>query len=416
MQRITPDRSIFILTIGLCLLIGWVFWLPAAKTAYFFRYEPNYPNPDFVAYYIAGQAFDKGYNPYLDNHAADASLFDVRPDGFSRFIYPPTFMPLYSLFGKLPYKYARAIWAGLNLAVLGGAFSTLVLRSKKGTRLPFFIFGAVLLLTSQPLLFHIQQGQIDMLMAGLGIFAYAAYERKHKFLSAFLLALAVFAKLSPVILLATFIFFHRDLEYLLKFCLVSAGIFVVSLLVVPFNLYSDFVTLILPVISSGRGFFVNQSLIRLVAYAGALPGAISLAGFGSFTLFAWWQGTKARKSSMEPGSFIFPTEQLRDIIFLMNILVMLLFSGVAWHMAFVWLIIPASKVLGNIYHSARIWFLAVFLVACILVNSTVDEPLYLQSLNMIGGSLMLISLLFLVLFPRIGLLTPKRQENVSNNP
>jgi hypothetical protein len=416
MQRITPDRSILILSIGLCLLIGWVFWLPAAQTAYFFRYEPNYPNPDFVAYYVAGQAFDKGYNPYLDNHAADPTLFDVRPDGFSRFIYPPTLLPFYSILGKLSYKYARAIWAGLNLLMIVAAYLTLIFQSKKEDRLPFFIIGASLLLTSQPLIFHIQQGQVDMFVAGLGLFAYAAYQRKRKLLSAILLAIAVFTKLSPVILLATFIFYNRDLEYLLKFCLVFAGIFALSLIVVPFNLYSDFVTLVLPVISSGRGFFVNQSLIRLVASGDLAPKILSLVGFGGFTLFAWWRGSKAHKAADNFYPSMLAPDKWMGAIFLMNVLIMLLFSGVAWHMAFVWVIIPAALVLSRFYRSSHTWWISIFLIACILVNSTVDEPLYLQSLNMIGGSLMLVTLFILILFPKISLKKSETLENVSYNP
>lgn len=388
------NLSPIILFLTLCLLVLWVYWLPAASKAYFFRYEPNVPNPDFAAYYVAGQALDKGYNPYLDNHEADPALFDVRQGGFSRFIYPPTMVPFYSLLGRLPYKYARAVWLFLNLGIFATGFLALFLRVERRLRFPFFAFAALLALTSQPLLFHIQQGQVDLLTAGLGMIAWGTYQARHKTLSALALALAVLTKVSPVVLLAALVLFYGDWKFLLRFGILCAVLLGLSLLVVPFQYYLDFINLILPIISSGRGYFVNQSLIRLVAYAGLLPKILSAVGFCGMALLAWLAG---RKPAAEQPVWLAP------LVFLINILVMLLFSGVAWHMAYVWLIFPSALLLIRVYDQARPWFLSGLGLALILINSTVDEAWYLHSTNLAGGCILLGLGLLLLCAPRLAL-------------
>jgi len=402
----TKNRRYLLLIILLCLLVGWIFWFPAARAGYFFRYGEDYPNPDFVAYYVAGQALSRGYNPYLDNHEADPDLFDVRPGGFSRFIYPPTLVPFYSLLGKLPYKYARAVWFLVNLGVLGGALFAFIRQAQEKDRLPLLAAGSLLLLTSQPLLFHIQQGQVDMLVAGTALLAWTARNRGWKNLSALLLALAFFAKVNPIVLLAAFVLYFNDWGYLLRFGAACCVIFAISLAVVPFQLYLDFFNLVLPYISSGRGFFVNQSLIRLVAYQPVVPQLLSLSGFAACAVFGWVTGLRQRKAAL-------PRPEMADLVLFANILAMLLFSGVAWHMAYVWVIIPAARLLAHLHKRSGFVFLGLYGLACILMNSTVDEPLYLQSTNLIGGSLMLVLLAALAFAPRFFGIQPQDDERSS---
>jgi len=330
----------------------------------------------------------------------------VRPGGFSRFIYPPTLVPFYSLLGKLPYKYARAVWFLVNLGVLGGALFAFIRQAQEKDRLPLLAAGSLLLLTSQPLLFHIQQGQVDMLVAGTALLAWTARNRGWKNLSALLLALAFFAKVNPIVLLAAFVLYFNDWGYLLRFGAACCVIFAISLAVVPFQLYLDFFNLVLPYISSGRGFFVNQSLIRLVAYQPVVPQLLSLSGFAACAVFAWVTGLRQRKAAL-------PRPEMADLVLFANILAMLLFSGVAWHMAYVWVIIPAARLLAHLHKRSGFVFLGLYGLACILMNSTVDEPLYLQSTNLIGGSLMLVLLAALAFAPRFFGIQPQDDERSS---
>jgi hypothetical protein len=51
-------------------------------------------NIDFHAYYSAGKAFLNGKDPFNN----------------TRFVYPPTFIPFYSLIARLAYNKARIAW------------------------------------------------------------------------------------------------------------------------------------------------------------------------------------------------------------------------------------------------------------------------------------------------------------------
>jgi hypothetical protein len=378
---------------GLCLLVGCVYWLPALWAGYNARIDLDFPNADYHSYYVAGKAYFLGVNPYLDNRFKYPELNNPRINGFSGYIYPPTALPMYELLGLLSYKYARAIWACLNLGVLLLTFITMLSLAKREDRLPLFLAGSILILTSSPLIGHIQQGQVDMIPASMGMLSYLAYRSQKKILSIVLLNLAVFIKLNPIVLLATFVLFHRDLKYLLWFGFFFLIFFTASLLYIPFGYYSDFVTKVLPIITQSRGYFSNQSLIQLSAYKGSEPLQISAAGFLIFSGFAWLTGQYYKR---HPHPMI-EEKFLSDVVFLMNVLALLLFSGLAWTMAYVWVILPASQVLVALWRMGKPWYFGLVSVAMILVNSKPQwEPVILQRLNMDGG-LMLLGLLMIMM-------------------
>jgi len=143
-----------------------------------------------------------------------------------------------------------------------------------------------------------------------------------------------------------------------------------------------------------------------VAYQPVVPQLLSLSGFAACAVFAWVTGLRQRKAAL-------PRPEMADLVLFANILAMLLFSGVAWHMAYVWVIIPAARLLAHLHKRSGFVFLGLYGLACILMNSTVDEPLYLQSTNLIGGSLMLVLLAALAFAPRFFGIQPQDDERSS---
>ena len=96
----TPkNRILGVVSLILILTVGWNYWLPLAED--FFNLQtkpPSPPNVDFLAYYIAGARFERGDNPY----------YWVMPDPegivLSDYLYPPTMLPLYTLFSNMEYE------------------------------------------------------------------------------------------------------------------------------------------------------------------------------------------------------------------------------------------------------------------------------------------------------------------------
>lgn len=103
---------------GALLLLG-NFWLHETNDVVFGRDVPS----DFRAYYLAGESFDRGLNPYLDHSAAHPDLARARGwnPGYSTFLYPPTLLPVYALFNRVDVQTAGWMWTALSLLLLASA-------------------------------------------------------------------------------------------------------------------------------------------------------------------------------------------------------------------------------------------------------------------------------------------------------
>ncbi len=389
----------WIARLALCALVGWVYFFPPALDLFLKKSALGYPSPDFYAYFIAGKAYNLGVDPYLDHHVDLPVLNNPRIEGFSGFIYPPTVLPFYGLLARLSYNAARAVWALLNLGALLAVLGVLLARAKPAERPRLFMTGALLTLTSYPVLTHLGQGQVDLLVCSLSVLAYLQYRSARQWSSALLLSLAILIKFNPIVLLAALVLYTWDYKYLLRFGLVFALVVAASLLFFPPGYYLTFIKDILPDISQGRAYYTNQSLIRLVAYQAPWPSLVAGGGFALFSAFCLYAGWRRRRA---PNAL--PAAPLaQDAIFLMNILALLLFSGHSWTMAYVWLILPLAELLPRLWQQARPWFFALAALAVILVSSPVSEAFLLNSLNLLGGSLLLLLLLLLLLAPRLAL-------------
>lgn len=376
-------RSLQLLAAVVLAAVVWNYWLPAAED--FYNKVTNQglpPNIDFLAYYTAGQRFNGGSNPYYYGEDVPGSAL------ISEYIYPPTFLPLYGALARLPYNTARGVWLALYFAAYLAAFALLAGALPRLRRGVFILLGAALTSASYPLLFHIRNGQADMLVIALVLAGYALSRRGQRFLPALLLALAVLLKVSPLFLLITYVLYQRNWRFGAYTLLITTALGLLSLLVVPASYYRDYLVYILPVVSSGTGSYLNQSLLKYLAGSPPLAQAVSAGGLLLFALFAAWLG---RKAPAQPASFT------ALAVFTLNLLVILIFQGKAWSMAYVWTILPAALVLTHLLEGRfPRWVLPAAGLGALLLVSKVYGYRPLDSLNLFGALLMSALLLALI--------------------
>jgi glycosyl transferase family 87 len=387
------NRAVGIGWIVLTALIAWNLWLPEAYR-YFNAVETDLlgrtPNPDFRAYYIAGAAFDAGWDPYASHAAHELAPADRRLGVFSRFIYPPTFLPLYARLSRLDFGVARCVWGGIGALAYLMSFALLLWNGRADQRPRLLILGTILSLISHSLLFHIRQGQIDIIVFSVALLSFLVYRGGHRFASAFLLSCAVLAKLNPIALLATFVAYYRDRAYAVYFAICLAAVTGLSLFVVPFPLYREYARVIVPSVAGVSTHFVNQSLLRPAQQAGLASMVISALGTLGFAAWAWMlggsRGAAARQSVVCEA---LDEDTSAHAVYLMNTLVLLLFSPISWAMAYVWVILPAAKFLAGLPRRASGSFLAAIGLAIYLLNAKLYAWPVLGSLNLLGGLLLL---------------------------
>lgn len=392
----TNRHWIIVLTLTLAVVISWNYWLPIAEDFYNLvtpadeNRQYALRNVDFFAYFNAGVRFEDGANPYFYG--------DQELRSFSDYIYPPTLLPLYGLISHLEYDHARLLWLGLYFTAYALCFAILLFATQKEIRSIFFTCGMVLTSASFPLLMHIHNGQSDVLVVSMVLIGYIAYIKGFKAGSAFLFALATLTKVSPVLFLIYFVIFLKDYRFLLLYCLWVVGMALVSLLAVPFGLYRDYLFHVLPEIGKGTANWLNQSIVKFVPVSrGGLAQAISLAGFVLFGLFAWWLSKHYPSRQCLPGKTLGDKQNISESVFMLNILIILVFSGKVWSMAYVWIILPAALLVTRLVESRpRTWYLILNCVAIFLLVSKVYGYPILNSLNL-WGSLILSALLIISL-------------------
>ena len=148
---------------------------------------------DLAAYWIAGKARWLGLDPYV-NHCGGA----VAPrlcDGVaffrhSRFLYPPLAAELFRLLAIVPYRAAKLAFTG---AALGGWLLTARLMARRPGGAPSHALAVVIVgALFFPLYFHLERGQIDLLLLPLVLAAWL--RRKQVFAAGGVLALAAVFK------------------------------------------------------------------------------------------------------------------------------------------------------------------------------------------------------------------------------
>jgi len=393
--RFTLNQQwVFVLAIILAMVIGWNYWLPMAEDLYNLVTPADenrqYPlrNVDFFAYYNAGTRFEKDDNPYFYGYP---ELGD-----FSDYIYPPTMLPAFGLLSRMAYDQARLFWLGLNMFSYLFCFCFLLVAVRREILQTFFTSGLLLTIASFPLLMHIHNGQSDVLIISIMLLGYLAYIKRFKSLSACLFALATLIKVSPVLFLIFFVVFLRDYRFLLYFFLWSIGLMLVSMLVVPFQLYLNYFFQVLPEVGKGTSNWLNQSIVKFFPSSqGFLAQTISLAGLGLFGWFAWWLGRRYPKDQRDPSGTLGEVHTISEAVFFLNMLIILIFAGKAWSMTYVWVILPSALLVARLLESQpQSWFLAIVGFGIFLMLSKVYGYPGLDSLNL-WGSLILSTVLII---------------------
>ena len=386
----------------LAVAVGWNYWLPTAENFYNLVTQANenrtkdLQNVDFYAYYNAGSRFSRGVNPYYWENSPGNKQF-------SDYLYPPTLLPLYRQLARLDYGIARLLWLSLYFLCYAAAVAALYMVIKKEIR-PIFLGLAILLtLASFPLLNHIHNGQADVFIAAFTMLGLAAYVRGWKIPAAALFALGTVMKVSPVFFLIFFVIFLWDWRFLAAY-VVSVLVFVLmSLPFVPLALYPDYLFNVLPEVSKGTSFWINQSLLKYFTFNSLLAQAISVAGFLGFAVLAWFLRRRFSGPKSQAYEFHYPLDRkafLGIAVFVVNLLVILIFAGKAWSMAYVWTILPAALLVTLLLQmeTPAYYLILVGVAVFLLVSKVYGYPL-LDSLNL-WGSLLLTAVLLYGLFKK----------------
>ena len=309
---------------------------------------------DFFFFYSAGKSWLLKANPY------------VGPFGnFGDFLYPPTILPFFGMFALFDLEFASQLWTATYLSLFVVALVTLAF-TVTGERRWLLVSIAVLLFLSSsalPVMAYFRQS--DLLVASLAILSLVGQRLKHHSLSAVLLSMAVLMKCLPILLLIYFVAFRRDLQYLARFLVSSLAIVGASLLVVPIQLYSFYLTRLAPILSIASSSDQNYSIVRYVSLAGMsrVSPFVSLAGVGLFALFSLYVNPdRSRVLDKKP--------LLNEGMFLMNVLVMLLLGPKSWHANYVWVILPLALFLsGLLMEETKLAYLALIGIETFLLNS-----------------------------------------------
>ena len=387
MRKLKPTQEdlvkIQIVALTLCALVAWNYWLPAVISTVRPSTVSGTPsNADFYGFYQAGNAWLHGVNPYLITN-------------ITSFLYPPTVLPLFGLLSEISYRTAAVEWNTISLVIFGLTLIALGLRMKDEKRIVFLMIGVVLSITSYPLLVELQLGQIDLIIASLGVASWMFYSRGHRSLAALSLSVGFLFKLVPGLLLVYFVLFRRDIGFLLQFALISLAIVGGSLLVIRPDLYWYYAVHSSYIITAQHQE-MNQSLLRLLANTTLSPfvGVFGILLFGAFSYFI------SRKEG-DRGNF----ELFDEAMFLMNVLVLLFLGPHSWNQAYVWVILPGSLFATSIIKRAKTYYLVLVGASLFLLSSIIYYRFYhstaLNSLNLIGNGLMLTALVLLFVKPRL---------------
>ncbi|MCX6363078.1 MAG: glycosyltransferase family 87 protein [Actinobacteria bacterium] len=380
-------RTICILLLILAAVLAANFWVGILRNTFNdLSSAVGVPQHDFYQYYAGGHNWNLGLDPYR-NYPDDTRVIHQPRFNYpqiSGYIYPPTVLPLLGQLARHDYDWARTAWLALDVTV----FSLMVLVAvvvSRGRRLEVLTAAVLLTMVSFAFFYHIHEGQIDMIVAGLSISAFLLYPRWGGWPSAALLAIAVATKVTPILLVAVMVVYFRDWRLILKMLACGVVVFAVSLAFVDFSLYREYVFKILPTIAGSDSSPFNQTPLR---FWWRYPMAIkvgSALGYAALLFIAWVAGRNTRRLPEAERRVDVGTE--RNAILLMTVLLMLLFSPLAWQMAYVWVIVPLALVLVSPPPRDKEWVLLVLGAAAALLSMRMWPYRVLDMTNIIGGGI-----------------------------
>jgi len=230
-----------------------------------------------------------------------------------------------------------------------------------------------------------------MIIAALSISGFLLYPRWKGWPSAALLAVAVAMKVSPILLVAVICLYFRDWRFLLKVLVCGVAVVAASLAFVDVGLYREYVVRILPTISGSDPSPFNQTPLRFWYKYPSVVKAGSFLGYAALLFLAWVAGRNTRRLPQERRLVDRHTE--RDGVLLLAVVLMLLFSPLAWQMAYVWVIVPVALVLTAPPPRGKEHAVLLMAVAAALLSLRMWPYRVLDMTNIIGGAVAAVSLM-----------------------
>jgi hypothetical protein len=393
-SRTWPSRRtvcILLLFFSAVLAANW--WIVAQRDTFNWHDSGKVANMDFAQYYAGGTNWDLGLDPYRNHPNVPGAIMipRVNQPWISGYIYPPTLLPVFGALAHLRYESARVAWLIIDVVAFALVILVAVLVAK-GRRLETLTAAVVLTVISYPFYWHVTWGQIDMVTAALTISAFLLYPRWHGWPSALLFALAISAKVTPLVVLVALVLCWRDWRFLLKTLACGVGVFALSLLAVDWSLFVEYVGRILPAISASDPSQYNQTPLRFWSHYPAATKVISLLGYAALAFLAWMVGTVGRRLPRNERPVDARTEGYA--LLLLSVLMMLFFSPLAWQQAYVWPIVPLALLIVSPPPRRRpAAALGLLCAAAVLLSVQIVAVRPLDMANMIGAGLGIVTLM-----------------------
>jgi hypothetical protein len=128
---------------------------------------------DFSAFYTAGRAARAGLSPYWNAPEREPPLWDgVSEFQTSRFLYPPLAASAFAPLTWMSYAVAKHAWMALSLAAVGAAMVVLARALGGSLSVEARLAVAAFTCAFQPLVLHLERGQVDaftLLLAALAL-------------------------------------------------------------------------------------------------------------------------------------------------------------------------------------------------------------------------------------------------------
>jgi hypothetical protein len=379
-------RMVCIILLILAAVLGANFWVGIIRNTFNdLSSAVGVPQHDFFQYYAGGHNWNLGVDPYVNHPTDPGVMHQPRPNypQISGYIYPPTLLPLFGALAKMDYNDARTVWLALNVSAFA-LMALVAVAVSKGRRLEVFTAAVLLTMVSFAFFYHVHEGQIDMIIAALSISGFLLYPRWKGWPSAVLLAVAVAMKVSPILLVAVIVLYFRDWRFLLKVLACGLVIFLGSIAFVDFALYREYVVKILPTIAGSDSSPFNQTPLR---FWWKYPTAVkigSFLGYAALLFLVWVAGRNSRRVTDSDRRVDLRTE--RNSVLLLAVVLMLLFSPLAWQMAYVWVIVPLALVLTAAPPRGKEWAVLVLAVGAGLLSMRMWPHRVLDMTNIIGAA------------------------------
>ena len=161
-------------------------------------------------------------------------------------------------------------------------------------------------------------------------------------------------------------------------------IFLGSLAFVDLALYREYVVRILPTIAGSDSSPFNQTPLR---FWWKYPTAVkigSFLGYAALLFLVWVAGRNSSRVTDSERRVDRRTE--RNSILLLAVVLMLLFSPLAWQMAYVWVIVPLALVLTAAPPRGKEWAVLVLTVGAALLSMRMWPHRVLDMTNIIGAA------------------------------